>query len=234
MSDDFVKQFPAEDAAWNNPEEALLEEMGLTRADTEKLRKTMLSADEAVAAKSEELTRIRQHKGRKENWLAFLDTKARMGHVLHAHEVIRRLRTVLPKLRVEDGRIRGTLSLFSPVVRHFEDGFHPGWEYLGWIHAGANPEYTVDLVDDDGVPTGKLQGYRTLLLNLITRKDGTGQWVLKEKGVVKDGTGLPLKIITEDQALKAFGAPTPAASSEYNRQLYEFRNDKKTHYTVWS
>lgn len=228
-------EVPVQDDTWNNPEEALLEEMGLTRQDTEKLRKTMLSADEAVAAKSEELTRIRQHKGRKENWLAFLDTKARMGRVLHGHEVIRNLRTVLPQLWVTDGRVRNTLTLFNPIVKTFEDGIHPGWEYLGWVQSNLNPEYTIDIVDDDGVPKGKISGWRTFLLNVLIRKDGTGEWILKSNGVVQDGSGLPLKILTEDMALKAFGHPTNGATaSEYRRQLWEFRNGKQVHAVAWT
>jgi hypothetical protein len=235
MSDDFVKTITDEDVAWHNKEEALLEEMGLTRNDTDKLRKTMLSADEAVCAKQEELTRIRQHKGRKENWQEFLDTKARMGRVLSGHDVIRHLRTILPQLRCADGRVRKTLSLFSPVVRTYEDGFHPGWEYLGWIQSHLNPEYTIDIVDADGVPKGKINGWRTFLLNVIIRKDGTGKWILKSNGVVADGTGLPLKIITEEQALRAFGYPTNGATaSEYRRQLWEFRNGKQVNPIAWT
>jgi hypothetical protein len=141
----------------------------------------------------------------------------------------------LPQLRCADGRVRKTLSLFSPVVRTYEDGFHPGWEYLGWIQSHLNPEYTIDIVDADGVPKGKINGWRTFLLNVIIRKDGTGKWILKSNGVVADGTGLPLKIITEEQALRAFGYPTNGATaSEYRRQLWEFRNGKQVNPIAWT
>jgi hypothetical protein len=154
---------------------------------------------------------------------------------LSGHDVIRHLRTILPQLRCADGRVRKTLSLFSPVVRTYEDGFHPGWEYLGWIQSHLNPEYTIDIVDADGVPKGKINGWRTFLLNVIIRKDGTGKWILKSNGVVADGTGLPLKIITEEQALRAFGYPTNGATaSEYRRQLWEFRNGKQVNPIAWT
>lgn len=236
MSDDFVKKhFTADQIAVEERKSALLDEMGLTLADTEKLRKTMLSADEAVVAKSEENTRIRQHKGRKKNWQVFLDTKARMGRVLSGNDVIKHLRTILPHLRPADGRVRQTVSLFSPIVRTFEDGYHAGWEYLGWIQKNLNPEYEIDICDNDGVPRGQIRGWRTLLLSLITRKDGTGQWQLKEKGIVQDGSGLPLKIITERMALEAFGDPSNGAtSSEYRRQLWEYRNGKRTNPVAWT
>lgn len=235
MSDDFVKKdFSQEDVTWHNKEEALLEEMGLTRDDTNKLRRQMISADEAVHAKSEELTHIRQHKGRRPNWEQFLDVKARMGRVLIGSEVVRKLRILLPQLRVHDGRVRGTWSLFSPIVKHFEDGFHPGWEYVGWIYSDFNPEYQIDLVDEDGVPKGNKQGYRTLLLRNVIKKDGTGQWVLKANGIVQDGTGWPLKVITEEGALKAFGAPSGGQGRDsYRRQIYEFRNGIKTNPAKW-
>jgi hypothetical protein len=235
MSDDFVKKdFTPEDVTWHNKEEALLEEMGLTRNDTEKLRKTMLSADEAVCAKSEELTAIRQHKGRRPNWQEFVDSVARMGRVLPGNEVVRRLRTILPQLRVHDGRVRGTWSLFSPIIKTFEDGFHSGWEYIGWCYSDWNPEYQVDYCDEDGVPKGNRQGYRTLLLRNITKMDGTGRWTLKAKGIVLDGTGLPLKIITEVSALKAFGYPSGGQGRDsYLRQLYDFRHGIKSNPAKW-
>jgi hypothetical protein len=236
MSDDFVKQnFSAEDVAWHNKEEALLEEMGITRNEADKLRRTMISAGEAVHAKSEELTRIRQHKGRKPNWLEFVDSKARMGQVLPACEVIRRFKSIVPQLRCADGRIRGTVAMFAPVVRTYEDGFHPGWDYIGSIQSDWSPEYEIDLVDEDGVPRGRKHGWRTPLLTSIIRKDGTGRWMLKSQGIVQDGTGLPLKIITEDQALRAFGHPTNGATaSSYRRQLWEFRNGKRVNAVAWT
>jgi hypothetical protein len=235
LSDSWIKkEFAAPEIRTIEQQESLLEEMGITKEDSAYLRKSALSADEAVAAKQEELSNIRTHKGRKKNWLEYLDLKARMGLVLPGCEVIRRLRTILPQLLVYDGRVRGTWGLVSPVTKTFENGFHSGWEYLGWAHSDWNPEFEIDFIDEDGVPKGRRQGYRTLLLNLITRKDGTGTFQLKERGIVRDGTGDPLKIITEEQALQAFGRPTTAVASNFRMQLWEWRNGRKLSPIVWS
>src|SRR5258708_35425396 len=94
----------------------LMEEMGLTTNDVDKLRAMMLSSDEAVCAKSEELEKIRQHKGRKEEWEEFVDAKRRMGKVLHHSEIIRRLRRIVPSLIVAPGAQHNRISLY--VVRN--------------------------------------------------------------------------------------------------------------------
>ena len=228
MSDDFVKKdFSIEDETWHNKEAALMEEMGITgrtAEDAAKLRKTMLSASEAVQAKQEELTAIRQHKGRRDDWQDYLDMRARMGQVIQGPELLRKLRTLFPNMKHAGGRVRGTISLVTPVTRTYEDGFHWGMDYLGWIYADWNPEYQIDYVDEDGVPRGNRQGWRTLLLRNITRKDGTGAFVLKGQRIVKDGTGRPLKIVTEDKVKKVFGEPSGAARSKYVRQLWRFRH----------
>lgn len=243
LSDSWVKkEFAPTEVQAIEQQEALLEEMGVTQSDAAYLRKSAMSADEAVAAKKEELSTIRAHKGRKDNWLEFIDMKARMGCIMPGCEVVRRLRSILPNLLVYDGRVRQTWGLASPVVKTFENGeFKKGWEYLGWCHADWNPEYEIDLVDDDGVPTGiRRQGYRTILLSLITRRDGSGKWDMKadkhgNMRVMRDGTGEALKIITEEGALQAFGYPTngPTASN-YRRQLWEWRNGKKVNAVVVS
>jgi len=227
MSDDFVKKdFSDEEIAWHNKQEALLEEMGLESRDVNQLQKQMMSADEAVSAKAEELTRIRQHKGRKDNWQEFLDSKARMGYVMHGGDLLYTLRNVIPGLMPYDGRVIGTIGLASPVVRTFEDGYHQGYQYLGWIYKDWNPEFTIDYCDEDGVPRGKRQGWRALLLNIIKLKDGDEtKWVLKERGVVQDGTGRALKILTEEIVDKAFPIITNSQGRDaYKRQLYRFRH----------
>lgn len=234
LSDSFVrKDFLPDDVKERERADALLDEMGLSDRDVKKLQAQMLSHKEAVIAKQEELTHIRQTKGRKPEWLEFLDVKARMGRVLASSEIIYNLRTVLPQLRCADGRVRDTISLFTPVTRTYEDGFHPGYTYLGWIHFGWNPEYTIDYCDEDGIPRGKRNGWRNILMHAITEKDGDGKWVLKAQGVVQNGTGKPLRILTEEQAEEAFGYPTNGeASSLYRRALYLFRNPHKIEETV--
>lgn len=234
LSDSFVrKDFLPNDVLEHERAEALLDEMGLSDRDVKKLQNQMLSHEEAVCAKQEELTRMRQTKGRKPEWQEFLDAKARMGRVLDSSEVIYKLQTILPQLRCADGRVRETISLFTPVIRTYEDGFHPGYTYLGWVHRGWNPEYTLDYCDDDGVPRGKRNGWRNILRFCITEKDGDGKWVLKGQGVVQNGTGKALRILTEEQAESAFGYPTNGeAASLYRRALYYFRNPHKIDQTV--
>lgn len=242
LSDSWVKkEFAPTEVHAIEQQEALIEEMGISKSDAAYLRKSALSADEAVAAKKEELSTIRSHKGRKGNWLEYLDQQARMGYILPGCEVVRRLRTIIPQLRVYDGRVRGTWGLISPVTKTYDNGeFKKGWCYLGWVYADWNPEYEIDLIDEDGVAKGRRQGYRTVLLNLQTVMDGTGAWDMKadkhgNMRVMRDGTGLPLKIITEAQTLEAFGYPTngPTASN-YRKQLWEWRNGRKLSPIAWT
>ena len=218
-------------------EEVLLDEMGLTRNDTEKLRDTMLSAEEAVCAKQEEITAIRQHKGRKEDWEEYADIKRRMGYVMHHSEFIRKLRTLIPRLIVTDGRVRGTLSLFqvrSIPVKEFPDYKGPEKTnfmcpvYIGWIHRGEMPEYEIDIVDDAQCAIGQRRGWRTILLRMIVRWNK----MLKPNGEFEvDMHGVPRResrasLITEAQALKAFGVPTQGfiTATGYRHQLFNFRN----------
>lgn len=226
LADSFVKKeiTPLEEAEQQR-QDLLLEEMGLTRSDTDKLRAQMLSAKESIAAKEEELTRIRQKKGRKTEWQEFLDIKARMGHMMQSGDLLFKLKQIIPGLKWCPGTIRNTYSLVAPVTRTYDDGFHWGIDYLGWIDSRWSPEYEIDLVDKDGVAIGQKRGWRTVLLNLITRKDGDGKWVLKSNGVVQNGTGRPLNVLTEAKADVVFGYPSngPTASI-YRRTLWEFRN----------
>ena len=229
MSDDFIKKyFTEEDEAWHNKEAALMEEMGITgntAADAEKLRKQMLPAKEAVIAKQEEMTAIRQHKGRRDDWQDYLDMRARMGRVIDGPELIRKIRVLLPYITLCDGRVRGTISINSPIIKTYEDGYHWGMDCIGWVYLDWNPEYQIDYVDEDGVPKGNRQGWRTFLLRNITKKDGTGKVVLKGQGFVMDGTGEPLKILNEAGVKRVFGHPSNGpTASKYVRQLWRFRH----------
>src|SRR5271170_5677277 len=136
-------------------QEALLDSMGLSLHEANYLRTQMFSADEAVAAKGEEITRIKQHKGRRSDWEELADAKARMGRPMHHSEFIRKLRTIVPSLIVTDGRVKGTLSLFmvrSTPIKEVPDYKGPEKTnvacpvYFGWIHSGDMPEYEIDLV----------------------------------------------------------------------------------------
>lgn len=224
-------------------QEALLAEMGIDRTEANKLRATMLSPDEAVCAKSEELTRMRQKRGRKKDWEEFADAKRRMGKVMHHSEFLRRLRSLMPNVIVERGQVNGTLSLYQPVntpVREAPD--YKGSEkwyftkpvYIGWIHLGEMPEYEIDVLNDVQIPIRQKRGWRTILLRMIVK------WNY-EKLVIPMPGGLEIKekediwgrkvrqsrasIITEEQALDAFGYPTQGmTASAFRHQLYLFRN----------
>src|SRR5579859_7801980 len=104
LADSYIKKgFTKEDDHAEQRKEALLEEMGVTRDDVDKLQAMMLSPGEAVCAKKEELDHIRQKKSRKEEWEEFVDAKRRMGRVLHYSEVVRGLRQIIPSLVVAPG-----------------------------------------------------------------------------------------------------------------------------------
>ena len=217
-------------------QEQLLDSMGLSLHEANYLRTQMLSAEEAVAAKSEELTAIRQHKGRRSDWEELADAKARMGRPMHHSEFIRKLRTIVPSLIVTDGRKRGTLSLFmvrSTPVKEVPD--YKGSErttfacpvYFGWIHSGDMPEYEIDLIDGFQCAIGQKRGWRTILLRLIARWNKR----LELNGEPSlDIWGCPIRvsrasIITEEQAHEVFGYPSNGiTASNYRRQLYDFRN----------
>ena len=218
-------------------QEALLQEMGINPHEAEKLRNTMLSPQEAVCAKQEELTRARQHKGRKTDWEEYVDAKRRMGRVMHHSEFIRRLRTIVPSLIVAQGGQRNRLGLYAvrstpvkevPTYKGPEKWNFPCPIYIGWIEMGYMPEYEIDIVNDVQIAIGQKRGWRTVLLNMIVR------WNLKLNFLgepEKDMWGRPIRLsrasfITEKQALEAFGPPSngPTANN-YLKQLYDFRND---------
>ena len=217
-------------------QEQLLDQMGLSLHEANYLRTQMLSADEAVCAKSEELIAIKQHKGRRSDWEELADAKARMGRPMHHSEFIRTLRTIIPSLIVTDGRVRGTLSLFmvrSTPVKEVPDYKGPEKTnfscpvYIGWIHSGEMPEYEIDLIDGFQCAIGQKRGWRTILLRLIARWNKK----LELNGEpALDIWGSPIRlsrasIITEEQAHAAFGEPTNGiTASNYRQQLFAFRN----------
>jgi hypothetical protein len=224
-------------------QEVLLEEMGINRNEADKLRKTMMDHKDAVAAKEEELTRMRQHRGRKDDWEEWVDKKRRMGRVMHHSEFIRRLRTIVPKLMVTRAAVNGCISLYdirntpvreAPNYKGPEKWYFEMPIYIGWIGEGIMPEYEVDVVNDVGVPIGQWRGWRTILLRMITIWNHE-HFLTSTAGVTElkfnlDVWGRKIRvsrgsIITEDQALQAFGYPTQGnTASAYRQQLYEFRN----------
>lgn len=239
MGNDFVKKgFTKEDDLEVERKEALLEEMGLNRTEVDKLRGMMLGAKEAVIAKSEELDRIRRHKGLREGWEEFVDAKRRMGRVLHHSEIIKRLRSIVPSLIVCQGGQQGRVGMYA--VRNTPTSEIQGYPlatrkkrvdcpiYIGWLDLGQSPEYEIDKVNEVDVAVGQRRGWRTLLLRLILRRAAHCKICAdKERRFRPLGhpLGRPLSFITEGQALMAFGNPTNGTTaSNYRAQLWAFRN----------
>lgn len=207
--------------------------------------KDPLSAAEAVAMQSEELTRARQAKGYDPDWEERANEKIRRGRNMWSSDFLRRLRGIMPNLIVSRGRVNKTISLYvsqNTPVDEAQDYWNPnGLNYfdrpvfVGWVDEGEMPEYEIDIYNDVKIPIGRKRGWRTVLLNLIVR------WEYEK--VIRFTPGLKFEfvdkrnifgkrirdrrasLITEAQALEAFGHPTNGATaSAYRQQLYEFRN----------
>lgn len=215
MLKDYVKQdlSPLEEKLGREQEQkrAFLEEAGIENWDAQKLRNSMLSAEEAQIAKKEQLDDIRIRKSRKPDWDEYIDLKRRMGRVLHHSEIIARLKRLIPELYVCDGTIKNTLSLYIWDKNQPFEGKVGGTVYLGWIHRGDNPEYEVDIVNDVGVAVSQKRGWRTMLIRMICRRDSA--------------TFTPKSLFTEDAARKEFGDPTNGeTANNYRKYLWKFRN----------
>jgi hypothetical protein len=244
LQDSYVKKgFEKGDELEEQRKADLLEEMGLTTSDVDKLQKMMLSADEAVCAKQEELLDIRQKKSRKEEWEEFVDAKRRMGRVLHHSELIRRFRTIIPNLIVSRAAQVNRISLYvvkNTPITEIKDypltnngmAFVDVPYFISFLELGESPEYEIDLVNDAQVAIGQKRGYRSLLLRLICRRATHCKACehYDPKGFVAHPhphlKGPATSIITERQALAAFGHPTNGmqTASNYRKQLYEFRH----------
>lgn len=244
LQDSYVKKgFTPADEHEEQRKADLLEEMGITQYDVDKLKKMMLSADEAVCAKTEELNDIRQKKGRKEEWEEFIDAKRRMGRVLHHSDIIRRLRSIVPNLLVCRGGQRDRIGLYvlrNTAVTAIQG--YPLWNrkmdfvdcpyYISFLELGESPEYEIDIVNDVQVAIGQKRGWRSLLVRLIARRASHCKACeqFDPKGFKPHPhpnlKGRPTSIISERQALAAFGPPTSGmqTASNYRRQLHEFRN----------
>lgn len=226
LSDSWIKKdlSPTQEQIGREEEmkRAFLEEAGLEDVSAEKLRKSMLSADEAIIAKQEQLEEVRIRKSRKADWDEYVDAKRRWGRALHHSDLIRQLSILIPNLYVTDGFMKhkdGSVDL-SLYIWDRTAEFEPdprkakivgGTVYLGYLHQNWNPEYEIDFVNDVGVAIRKLRGWRTTLLSLICRRDAK--------------TFLPKSLITEDQAYETFGYPTNGeTASNFRRGLWKFRN----------
>ena len=236
LSDSFVKKdyTPEEKETLKKQEmeQAYLEHAGLEGASVDQLRSTMLSAEEAVCAKQEEMEGIRQRRGRKQNWDEYVDEKRRMGRTLHHSEIIYRLRKLIPSLTCDEGASSEVISLYYYNPRtYFADVQRTGGLInIGWLHKGVNPEYEIDITNDVGIAVGQKRGWRTTLLRLIARwrNPVSNCWRCDRHGQTCESC-LPYRrrnsLITEEQALAEFGPPSAGATaSMYRLGLWNFRN----------
>ena len=230
LSDSFVKKefTPAEQAAAHKAEmeSAYLTESGLEGADVTKLRSTMLSPSEAVAAKKEQQTNILQNRGRKKDWDEYVDEKRRMGRVLHHSELLLNFRKLIPNFLAADGETPNSISLYYYDPRAKFVGRIGGYINIGWIQGGWNPEFEIDICDDIGRAIGQKRGWRTNLVRMICRyrlpdHDLTTTKEIQQYHLYKQ----PWSLFTEEQALETFGQPTNGeTASNYRMHLFRFRN----------
>lgn len=221
LSDSYVKPnfTPVEEKANREADmqRAFLEESGLEDMDASRLRKTMLSADEAVAAKTEQMEDLRIRKSRKHDWDEYVDARRRWGYARHHSDILARLHRLIPNLYVDDGFVRNTLSLYiwdrnQPFEINDKVNLKIGGTVnIGWMQKGWSPEYEIDLPNDVGVAVRQIRGYRTLLMRLMTRRAAK--------------TFMPRPLFSESAAHAEFGAPTNGrTASNYREVLYTFRN----------
>lgn len=205
--DTFVKKnWRSEDEFSENERErlnAVLTEAGLEGRDVDKLRKTMLSSDEAVAARKEELLNIKQRRGMKPDQEELYDVKKRMGRVMHHSDFICLLRRAVRTLFAFPGAQNNRIGLYFVPL-------NASPKYITWCELGYMPEYEIDIPNEEGIPVGQRRGWRTVLMRAI---------------MLSDAEGHPYRLISEPFAEKLFGNPTNGATaSKYRQHLYEWRN----------
>lgn len=238
LQDSWVKkEFDASFSLEEERKASLLEAMGLTQHDVDALRKTMLSSDEAVCAKAEELQAIRQHKGRKADWEEFIDFNRRLGKAMPATEFIGKLRLAVPRLIVAPAAEPTKVGLY--VTRNIPAEEVAGYRgsfrhvevplYIGWVDLKLLPEYEIDLVNEVGVAVRQIRGWRTILLRLHCRRSlcpaCSGGEFPRTLGCGKGQCGKATSLVDQDTLLRVFGPPTNGATaSHYRKRLYDFRN----------
>lgn len=132
---------------------------------------------------------------------------ARYGRQMTGIEFLTKLKTLVPELYWQNGRIEGDLAVYLtyPFPQPHLD--NRDFEYLWYVPRGLMPEFSIYQFDTtrDILQCEKQRGWRTPLLRCI-----------------KAG------MITEEQADNVFGKPTDGEGSVvYRRKLWEHRNQKK-------
>ncbi len=137
---------------------------------------------------------------------------ARVGHPMWTHDLMNKLKQLVPSLYVIDGRIVGDLAVYRtygcPQPRLEGRDF----EYLFYVPTGVVvdgafkptplPEYSIYEFNDRDVPVReRIRGWRTVLLRLI-----------------KSG------LLTEEKSNEVFGYADGPASTVWKRTLYLHRN----------
>jgi len=215
MLKDYVKKVYTPQEEQRNLEmerqQAFFDEAGLENTDAKKLRASIMSSAETIAAKTEQIENVRIRKSRKTDWDEYVDAPRRWGRALHHSEIIARLRRLIPGLHVQPAMQANRLSLYIWDRNEKFEAKTGGTVFLAWMEKGWSPEYEIDIVNDVKVAIGQKRGWRTVLQRMICRRDMT--------------TFVPTSVVTEEQALAEFGYPTNGpTSSNYREALYKFRN----------
>lgn len=143
-------------------------------------------------------------KQRWDNQLDYMDDDARQGRWMHHGEFISKLKNMTGDLYIIDGGIVGDLAVYRVYDRPQPQLEGRNFEYLFYIPTGWMPEASLIEFNERAVPVReRKRGWRTPLLRLIKAR-----------------------IITEEQAEREFGKPTPGADIVYNRELFRFRNGR--------
>jgi hypothetical protein len=133
-----------------------------------------------------------------------VDGPERVGRIMHCLEFLKLLETIRPAYL--SANIRKGLTGLAVYHPGQVDGKDVEWHYVCAVQVGFMHEYSSMHFDSRGLPLNeKWRGWRTVLLRLIQ-----------------------LGHVTEEQALKVFGEPSPSGGRRYKEQLYCWRNrDRK-------
>lgn len=137
----------------------------------------------------------------------YKNSSARQGKTMTGVEFLQKLKTLIPDLYWQSGRIEGDLAVY--IIYPFPQSHldNRDFEYMWYVPSGKMPEFSTYEFDKarDVLVREEERGWRTPLLRCIKRG-----------------------LITEEQADATFGKPSDGeASVVYRRQLWEYRNKRK-------